>query len=108
MADAGDLKADRTLPENAKRHKKGPTVTRETPPKPTVSHPKTAGGSRDATTEVASGDPVEAALADALMKASAAGAWGTVEVLSRELTARREALAGVVELAAERRKRRQP
>ena len=36
-------------------------------------------------------DVVEAALADALTKASAAGRWATVEVLARELAARREA-----------------
>jgi hypothetical protein len=51
-------------------------------------------------------DVVEAALAEALTKASAAGQWTTVEVLSRELTARREARAGVVELDAKRGKRR--
>jgi hypothetical protein len=34
-------------------------------------------------------DPVEAALADALSRAAAAGAWATVEILVAELTARR-------------------
>jgi hypothetical protein len=34
-------------------------------------------------------DPVEAALSDALKLAASAGQWTTVEVLSRELAARR-------------------
>jgi hypothetical protein len=50
-------------------------------------------------------DPVEAALAQALTRASMAGQWTTVEVLSRELTARREARAAVVDLGAARTKR---
>lgn len=50
-------------------------------------------------------DPVEQALADALGRAAAASQWSTVELLSRELQARREARAGVVDLRAERRKR---
>lgn len=52
-----------------------------------------------------SSDVVEAALAGALERAAAAGQWSTVEVLSRELTARREARAGVVSIQAERAKR---
>jgi hypothetical protein len=48
---------------------------------------------------------VEVALADALTKAAAAGQWTTVEVLSRELEARRKARANVVELDAARRRR---
>jgi hypothetical protein len=36
-------------------------------------------------------DPVEAALADALRRAAEAGAFGVVEVLARELEARRRA-----------------
>jgi hypothetical protein len=51
------------------------------------------------------GDPVELALADALMRATGAGEWSTVELLGRELAARREARAGVVDLAAERKRR---
>jgi hypothetical protein len=50
-------------------------------------------------------DPVEAALADALTKAAAAGAWEVVGQLARELEARRKARSGVVELATERAKR---
>ena len=50
-------------------------------------------------------DPGEAALADALTKASAAGQWTVVAALAGELEARRKARAGVVELDAERRKR---
>jgi hypothetical protein len=40
------------------------------------------------------GDPVDAALADALARASASGQWGVVETLARELGARRAARAG--------------
>ena len=50
-------------------------------------------------------DPVEVALADALTRAAAAGQWATVEVLSRELEARRKARADVIDLRAERLKR---
>jgi hypothetical protein len=50
-------------------------------------------------------DPVESALADAIVKASVAGQWTTVDVLSRELTARREARANVVPLGAVRARR---
>lgn len=57
-------------------------------------------------TSIPAADPVETAIADALKRAAAAGAWTTVESLSRELQARREARAGVVELAVERSKRR--
>jgi hypothetical protein len=39
--------------------------------------------------DLAQADPVERALADALALAAQAGRFGTVEVLSRELTARR-------------------
>ena len=50
-------------------------------------------------------DPVELALATALERASAAGAWASVEILGREIEARRIARAGVVQLAARRRDR---
>jgi hypothetical protein len=50
-------------------------------------------------------DPVEVALADALTRAAQAGQWSTVETLSRELQLRREARAGVVDLAGVRRRR---
>jgi len=50
-------------------------------------------------------DAVEAALADAIGKAAAAGAWEAVTALTAELRARREARAHVVDLDAERRKR---
>lgn len=51
------------------------------------------------------GDPVEAALADALTKASAAGQWDVVARIAAELQARREARARVVQLDVERSKR---
>ena len=50
-------------------------------------------------------DPVEAALADALTKAVAAGAFDVVKVIVVELEARRKARAGVVDLDAVRRER---
>ena len=50
-------------------------------------------------------DPVEAALADALTGATAAGQWEVVATLARELQARREARANVVQLDVERVKR---
>lgn len=52
-----------------------------------------------------SGDAVELALATALERASAAGQWTVVEVLARELEARRKARSAVVDLAEERAKR---
>ena len=50
-------------------------------------------------------DVVEAALAEALRGATAAGRWEVVAQLARELEARREARAGVVKLDSERRRR---
>jgi hypothetical protein len=50
-------------------------------------------------------DPVGAALADAIVKASAAGAWDAVQALTAELRARREARAAVPSLDAERARR---
>jgi hypothetical protein len=50
-------------------------------------------------------DPIEAALAEALRAATAAGQWTVVAQLARELEARREARAGVVQLHAERARR---
>jgi hypothetical protein len=45
------------------------------------------------------------ALAYALKGATEAGQWAAVEVLAAELRERRRALAGVVELEAERKRR---
>ena len=50
-------------------------------------------------------DPVEHALADALRKAANASQWSVVEILSRELGARREARAGVVDISSARKRR---
>ncbi len=47
-------------------------------------------------------DVVEAALAEALQRAAAAGAWEQVTQLGRELEARRRGRGNVVELEAER------
>jgi integrase len=90
----------------------------ETPPsaseaRETTGFPSEAPGARSPSSplvaaggeSVAVADPVEAALADAITKAAAAGAWAAVEGLSRELAARREARAGVVDLAAARKRR---
>jgi hypothetical protein len=68
--------------------------------------PETAPGASGGDGETAI-DVVEAALAEALTRASAAGQWTTVEVLSRELTARRIARQApeVVDFDARRRQR---
>jgi hypothetical protein len=51
------------------------------------------------------GDAVEAALSDAMRRAAAKDQWTTVEMLSRELTARREGRAKVVLLDSRRARR---
>jgi hypothetical protein len=51
-------------------------------------------------------DPVEVALAAALVAASQAGQWHAVAAVTRELEARRCARTGVINLEAERAKRR--
>ncbi len=64
------------------------------------------------TARVPPADPVELALADALQRASVAGAWTTVERLASELEARRRArsnaagVAPVVTLASARKGKR--
>ncbi|MEB2314100.1 MAG: hypothetical protein OZ921_15280 [Sorangiineae bacterium] len=50
------------------------------------------------------GDAVEAALAEALHAATAAGRWDVVRQLAGELEARRRARAGIVSLAERRAK----
>lgn len=50
-------------------------------------------------------DAVEAALADALEKASAAGQWDVVATLARELQVRRQSRAHVVQFDQERARR---
>jgi hypothetical protein len=59
----------------------------------TASHGQSVGNRPSAD------DPVKAALAVALTASSAAGQWSTVEILTRELEARRRSRAGVVDLA---------
>jgi hypothetical protein len=56
---------------------------------------------------MANHDPVEVALADALTRASAAEQWNVVSTLTRELQARREARAGVVNLNSARKQHRE-
>lgn len=50
-------------------------------------------------------DAVEVALADAITKAAAAGAFDVLPKLVAELEARRKARSGTVDLASERAKR---
>jgi hypothetical protein len=66
--------------------------------------PSSPLGSQVANAVANAPDPVEAALADAITKASAAGRFDVVALLAGELQARREARAGnVVALDARRR-----
>jgi hypothetical protein len=53
-------------------------------------------------------DAAEAAIAEALTRASEAGQWEVVATLARELQARREARAGVVDLEMARKRRGTP
>lgn len=77
------------------------------------ANPATAGGvivsvidsSTPSEPTAAGVDVVETALADALRRASEAGAWEAVAQLARELEARRKARSGVVELDLERARR---
>jgi hypothetical protein len=50
-------------------------------------------------------DAVEAALAESLQRAAAAGVWDAVQALAAELKARREARVGVVSLEEQRSRR---
>jgi hypothetical protein len=93
MADAGDLKGEQPQSVPIRYENLGGDVA----DRPPSSEPNVTG--------VAESDPVEAALAEALTRAAAAGQWGTVETLSRELQARRESRANVVQLDAARRRR---
>ena len=77
----------------------------ESAPTDTVAHPTGGQGGPTAAQGGPDFDPVELALATALEQAAQAQQWQTVEVLSRELTARREARAAVVSLDAERARR---
>lgn len=77
---------------------------------PTLGHDGASGSanlatSGDVITSAISSDPVETALADALQRAAAAGAWDAVAAVTAELRARREVRAGVVDLSAEKAKR---
>ena len=53
-------------------------------------------------------DEVEAALSYALRKATDAGEWSLVAQLAAQVAARRQERLGVIDLAAERAKRRPP
>ena len=96
MADAGDLKppAPPSVPPSYENHESA---------RPR-SEPITEAAGQSWGNVEAPPDVVEAALADAITKASAAGAWDAVTALTRELQARRESRAGVVPLDARRRK----
>jgi hypothetical protein len=67
------------------------------PPTPRVGQLSEAGGP--------AADPVEAALADAIAKAAAAGRYDVLPTLVSELEARRKARNAVVDLDAERARR---
>jgi hypothetical protein len=88
-----------------------PLGTTEIPQKTVVAGPRSSPivepRGQSVANEPAS-DPVESALAEALRRAAEAGQWSTVEILSRELTARREARAGVIQLAALRQSKGRP
>lgn len=55
--------------------------------------------------DLAQPDPIEAALGEALLRASRDGAWDAAQAIVDELRARRAARSGVVDLEAERSKR---
>lgn len=75
-------------------------------PTPEVdSDPKCAIVGSPVTGGDSSADHVERALAEAIGKAAAAGAWAAVEAMTAELRARREARARVVSLDVERARR---
>ena len=63
------------------------------------------GERSNASAPIATPDPVEAALADAISKAALAGDFEVVGKIVAELEARRRARLAVVDLAAERAKR---
>jgi len=94
MADAGDLKQEEALKTSASSENHIAATDVE-------ERERTAGGPSRG-----DADSVEVALATALDRASAAGEWGAVAQLARELEARRlAAKASVVDLGAERKKR---
>lgn len=59
----------------------------------------------EAISAISNADPVEKALSLALERASAAGEWGAVVELARQLEARRQTRTGVVNLSTERQRR---
>ena len=84
-----------------------PSPVRSHEAAPADGHGSHAPEALAATSPPVQGDPVEAALAVALDRASAAGEWGAVAQLARELEARRTApVAPVVDLAKARGRRR--
>jgi integrase len=90
------------------QHPQGPQATGQFAGSPAIEPLAVALGKHAWATDEGNqpaSDPVEAALAEALRRASDASQWSAVEVLSRELTARREARSGVVDLEAERKRR---
>lgn len=93
-------------PEQADRHKSGEKRDRGPDAPATDSDAKCPTRHEPVTGCDSSVDVVEAALAGALERAAAAGQWTVVEVLARELEARRRAWDGVVDLDAARARRR--
>ena len=84
---------------------KGPQSPAETAPADSTSPEHDRGFSTLDRSPPVHSDPVEAALAEALAGATVAGRWDVVKALADELTARRNARAGVVDLEAVRRER---
>jgi hypothetical protein len=84
----------------------GHVETHENAPWPTQNEGVGQASDAPAVAPVLAVDPVELALATALERASVAGQWTSVELLARELEARRRARGAVVDLDAERSRRR--
>jgi hypothetical protein len=82
--------------------------TREFPQKPEDTSPSSSPIVEPKDQSRPNQDPIEVALADALMRASVARQWDVVAMLARELQARREARARVVELEGARKRRGGP
>jgi hypothetical protein len=96
QADAADSKAALSSEKHGGSQKQGD-------PSDALERPRTEIGSSEG--QSGHQDAVETALADALQKASEAGAWDVVAKLAAELEARRRARAAVVDLDVVRARR---
>ena len=107
---AGGPERDRTADLLTARRSNAGTgeETGATGPNSSTDHPEAPGPVTEKPAPVTNGDPVEVALATALERASAAGAWDVVGTLAAELEARRKARTeadNVVAIDRARRKR---